>query len=161
VTETDLQEKARQVVERALKDAPEHSLEHLDEQTGFYSDVRRRISDHKFAVLTKSDDIIVFFNRPGKFIGWRDDGRKGTSVESPVERETLFRAISEELDLPKEAVLSRARPRLLPPVGWTHEAVVFLEPAPAPEQVLHVWVNPLTQRVIQCLYGPEGLEAPL
>ncbi|MDP3000602.1 MAG: hypothetical protein Q8N47_24170 [Bryobacterales bacterium] len=162
MTEDQLEQQARQVLDRALKDAPAgREVLHVDEQTGYYSDVRRRISDHKFVVLANSDDMVVFFNRQGKFIGWRDDGRKGTSVEAPVDREALFRAIRDELELPKTAVLSRAQPRLLPPVGWTQEAIVFLEPAPAPDQVLHVWVNPLTLRVIQCLYGREGLEAPL
>ena len=159
MTSDELARKARQILDGALKDAPSGvRVAPMDEETGFYQNVRRRISDHKFAVLAAGDEILVFFDRKGQFIGWRDDGRKGVAIESLVAGQELFRAVSQELGLPPTAVLSRAVPRYLPPVGWTYEAVIFLKPAPAPEDVLRVWASPQTLRVIQCLYGPEGLE---
>jgi hypothetical protein len=157
MTSDELQRKARQILDGALKDAPSGvRVVPMDEDTGFYQNVRRRISDHKFAVLAEGDDMLVFFDRKGQFLGWRDDGRKGVAIESPVVGQELFRAVAQELELPPTAALSRAVPRYLPPVGWTHEAIIFLKPAPAPEEVLRVWVSPQTLRVIQCLYGPEG-----
>jgi len=104
--------------------------------------------------LARGGDIIVFYDETGKEIGWRDDGRKGTERPLWVARRDFRDAVVRELGLPKTTRLAQLTPKVLPPIGWTHQGVFFLSPTPTPDEALRVWVEPEQLRVIQCLYGP-------
>ena len=60
------------------------------------------------------------------------------------------------MGLPPETRLGKLEPAELPPVGWTHQAVLLLAAVPRGDQILRVWASPETLKVIQCLYGPAG-----
>jgi hypothetical protein len=154
MTEQELRDRATRFLERTLKDAPkDHRTIALDGDEGYAPDVKRRIFDQTFSVLGPGPSITVFFDSKGAIQGWRDDGRKGTSVAIPPHREALLAAVVKELDLPKESWLGEVKPVILPPTGWTQQAVVFTSKIPKEDEVLRVWVEPLNWRIIQCLYG--------
>jgi hypothetical protein len=139
---------------------PEPRVVLCDKEAEWDPDLLLNVSDITLHVLGRSSDMIVFFDHEGKVIGWRDDGQQGTEKPTLVDRAFFLRAMIEELDLPPETRLGRLGPAELPPVGWTHEAVLFLNPVPQPEDILRVWVSPETLSVIQCLYNrsPYGKE---
>jgi hypothetical protein len=122
------------------------ATEHRD-AAGLYG-----VSQHELSVLGRSTDIAVFFDAAGNVAGWRDEGRKGTTWPIPASREAFLSAVVAELDLPRRTRLGRFRPVKLPPVGWTHEGVLFLGEPPGERDILQVWARPGDLRVIQCLY---------
>ena len=155
MNEKDLENKAIEEIERVAADGPpEPRVVHCEAETEWYPDLLCNLSEHRLHVLGRRSDIIVFFDDEGKEIGWRDDGRTGARQPGWIARDVLLGFVVQELDLPKQTRLGKLAPRELPPLGWTHEAVLFLSPTPTPDQVVRVWVNPETHRVIQCLYGP-------
>jgi hypothetical protein len=154
MNDQDLRARAIDFVEVALQDAPAgHRTVHMEQEAGYFPDVKRRVSDHKFSVLAPSTDLVVFFDSGGQLLGWRDDGRKGTAVSVPVFPDRLRTAVVAELELDPQAWLGEVKSVVLPPVGWTHEAVVFLKKIPEADDVLRVWVDPIDLRIIQCLKG--------
>lgn len=118
------------------------------------AELLRTLADHELHVLSRAADIIVYFDHKGHIVGWRDDGRKGTERPAVVPKDMFLKAMIEELGLPEDTQLGRLRQAELPPLGWTHEAALFLRSPPRPEDILRVWVSPVRLRVIQCLYGP-------
>jgi hypothetical protein len=154
MNEQDLETKARELLARVLKDAPEgYRLVQRDLVVDNYPNSFRSMSDHFFSVLNPGTDLVVFFDTQGNVTGWRDDGRKGAQMTIPIHREGLLEAIRSELELTKEAWLGEVKLVVLPPTGWTHHAVVFTKKIPGDDDILRVWVDPLTKRIIQCLYG--------
>lgn len=131
---------------------PEPRVVYADAQVQWNADVLYSLSRNKLAVLGRSTDIIVFFDAAGDVLGWRDDGRKGAEWAAPVSDDAFASAVTAELGLPADARLGRLRPIQLPPIGWTHEGVIFLKPIPTGQDTLRVWVNPQNLRIIQCLY---------
>jgi len=147
----------REVTRLVTEDGPpEPHVINTDSETEWNSTRLRHINDNTLHILGRSGDIIVFFDSDRKLIGWRDDGRKGTRMPAWVDSGGLLRALIHELDLPKETRLGSLEPAELPPLGWTHQAVLFLAPVPSDEQIIRVWVSPQDLRVIQCLFGPRG-----
>ena len=154
MTDQELETQARDVLERALKDASDgRRLVQRDSVADTYPGEHRRLSDHFFSVLSQGSEITVFFDTAGQVAGWRDDGRKGTMVALEPNRETLLAAVRSELELTGEAWLGEVKSVVLPPVGWTHQAIVFTRRLPEPGDVVRVWVDPQNLRIIQCLYG--------
>ena len=150
-----LEQQATREVEEAVGDlAREPRVVHCEAEVEWYPDLLCNLSEHWLHVLARGGDIVVFFDENGKEIGWRDDGRKGTELPKWIDRKSFQTFVVRELELPPETRLGRLRPRVLPPVGWTHEGVFFLSANPSPDQVLRVWVDPKHNRVIQCLFGP-------
>ena len=155
MNEKELEQVAVREIEEAIADVPpEPRVVHCEAEVEWYPDMARSVSEHWLHVLARGADIVVFFDENGKEIGWRDDGRKGTELPEWIDREYFRSLVVQELELPPETWLGRLRPRVLPPVGWTHEGVFFLSAAPAPDEVLRVWVDPAHKHVIQCLFGP-------
>jgi len=156
------EEKAiQEILARVLKGGPpEPRVLLCGEETEWDPGLLLNLSDHKLHVLGRSHDIVVFFDPEGRVIGWRDDGRRGTEKPAIVERDAFLRVMIKDLDLPPDTRLGRLEPAELPPVGWTHEAILFLKPVPEPEDILRIWVSPETLSVIQCLYkrSPHGKE---
>ena len=138
----------------AADEPPQPRVIPTHSQTEWNPEFLRTLSWHESHVLGRGADICVFFDKEGRAIGWRDDGRKGTEKPALIDRDAFLKAVVEELGLPSETRLGKLEPRELPPLGWTHEAVLFLKPVPNPDQILRVWVSPENLRVIQCLYGP-------
>jgi hypothetical protein len=132
---------------------PEPRVLHCHAEATWYPDMLRALSEHELSVLGRGTDIIVFFDTAGNVIGWRDDGRKGSQLPAWIDRDAFRSAVVAELDLSPDTRLGRLQPAELPPIGWTHEAVLFLAAVPRPDQIVRVWAAPDTLRVIQCLYG--------
>jgi hypothetical protein len=161
MTEQELQAKAvREIASAVGKVPPEPRVVYCEAETEWNEELLRNLSEHKLHVLARGADIVVFFDKTGREIGWRDDGRIGTAQPRPFARDALREMIVLELELPATARLGTVQTRELPPLGWTHEALVYLAAVPAPEQMVRVWVSPDDYRVIQCLYGPFGAEGP-
>ncbi len=155
MNETEQEQRAIQEIEQAIADVPpEPRIVHTEAEVEWYPDLLCSLSEHWLHVLARDGDIVVFFDEDGKEIGWRDDGRKGTEQPSWIDRESFRTFVVRELELPEETRLGQLKPRVLPPVGWTHEGVLFLLATPTPDEVLRVWVDPEHNHVIQCLFGP-------
>jgi hypothetical protein len=154
MTDQELETQARNLLERTLTDAPSgRRLVQRDSVADSYPGEHRRISDHFFSVLNQGSDVTVFFDTAGQVSGWRDDGRRGTMMALEPNREALLAAVRSELELTGEAWLGEVKPVVLPPAGWTHQAVVFTRRSPGRGDVVRVWVDPQNLRIIQCLYG--------
>ena len=154
MTPDEQKNRAVQIIERALKnDPPERRIVHRSQESAFFPDVQRNISDHKLAVLTRGGDFIVYFDAQGKIAGWRDEARQGSQTRTPppASPAPLRDAIVGELELPSSAALGTVRAAALPLAGWTWEAIVFPTPDCQAKDVLKVWVDPEKQRVIQVL----------
>lgn len=161
MNEDELRDKAIAEVSVAVEDvATESRVVHCESETDWYPDLLRNLSEHRLNVLSRGADVIVFFDEDGNEIGWRDDGRTGTEIPHLIDRESFRTHVVRELDLPETAVLGRLRPIRLPPVGWTHEGVLFLSKTAQPDQVVRVWMDPEGHRVIQCLFGTVGGNQP-
>ncbi len=155
MNEQDLETKARELLARVLKDAPEgYRLVQRDLVVDNYPNSFRSMADHFFSVLNPGTDLVVFFDAQGATspVGGTTGARRA-QMTMPIHREALLEAIRSELELTKEAWLGEVKLVVLPPTGWTHQAVVFTKKIPGDEDVLRVWVDPLNKRIIQCLYG--------
>jgi hypothetical protein len=163
MNEKELEAKAVEKIHaRILADGPpEPVIMSGHNEAGWNQDLLYTLSEHELHVLGRGADIVVFFDYGGKVIGWRDDGRKGTAKPSWVDRGAFLKAVMDELGLPEDTRLGSLEPVELPPVGWTHQAVLFLAPVQQSDQVLRIWASPENLRVIQCLYGPssEGVKS--
>lgn len=161
MNEQELESRARQLLVRMLPDAPAgQRLLQRDSESDEYPELTRTISDHFFSILNPGTDITVFFDAQGTIAGWRDHGRRGVAVSAISPRESLLAAVKNELQLSQEAWLGDVKPALFPPSGWTTQAVVFTRRAPGEQDIVRVWVDPSTLRIIQCLYGaapPAGI----
>lgn len=154
MTERELRDNAVALVERLTREIPAGArVVHCEAEVTQLPRMRRRVSEHDLHVLERAGDIVVFFDQRGSVVGWRDDGRLGTSVSVEADKESVFRSVVEELGLPEGTRMGRMEARQLPPVGWTIETVLFLNSVPDPADVVRVWVSPQTFRVIQCVYG--------
>jgi hypothetical protein len=145
------------LVERDGPEAPR--IVHCEATSTWFSDLLRTLSEHRIHVLGKGRDIIIYFNQEEEVIGWRDDGRQGTERQWVVDRNAFLVAVKGELDLPEATRLGQIVPRKLTPLGWTHQAVLFLAPVPKKYQVLRVWADPKTLKIIQCLRGSAQTKA--
>jgi len=157
----ELQKLARQeIVRRVEQDGPtQPRVINADSQTEWSSSLLCNVNANELHVLERAPNIILFFNDMGMVIGWRDDGRAGSSMPTWVDKEAFLKSVVDELGLPKDVRLGSLEPVELPPLGWTHYAIIFLALVPADDEILRLWVSPKTLRVIQCLYGPKN--APL
>lgn len=131
--------------------AREPRFVHVESNAEWNPSLLRQLSSHRLTVLARAADIVVFFDDAGEFTGWRDDGRLGAPSHQPVDRDAFLKAVIAELELPAESTLGRVRCIELPPVGWTHEGIVFRASPPGPRDVMTVWTDPKSGRVIQCL----------
>jgi hypothetical protein len=149
-----LKSRSLEEVKRRIKDGgpPGPQVVFYNTETEWDPDMMCSLSEYEFHVLGRSADIIVYFDPDGNMVGWRDDGRKGSEEPGVVDEQGFLEAMIQRLELPMETRLSRLRPVELPPIGWTHEGILFLSPVPEPEDILRVWVDPMTLRVIQILY---------
>ena len=153
--QADLEDQAIAEIEQMVAGiTPEPRVVRCEGATEWNPVLLARVAEHELHVLARGGDIVVFFGGEGNEIGWRDDGRTGAAQPGWIDRESFRAFVVRELELPEETRLGQLQPRLLPPIGWTHEGVLFLSPTPTPDQVLRVWVDPEHDRVIQCLYGP-------
>ena len=154
MNERPLQKRSiQEILHRVSADGPpEARIIHCGGEEEWNPSILCNISRHELHVLERSTDIIVFFDSDGNVIGWRDDGRTGAEMPAWVDRDSFLNAVVNELDLPEETRLGQLQPVELPPLGWTHGAVLFLKTVPQPEDILRVWASPDTLRVIQCLY---------
>jgi hypothetical protein len=144
-------------IERALGREPrDRRIVHCEEDTAWNPDLLRTLSEHSLNILAQAADIVVFFGADGREVGWRDDGRMGAPQPRWIDRELFRQIVVSGLKLPPDTRLGDLRPRELPPLGWTHEGVLLLKPDAGPGDVLRVWVDPGSQRVIQCIAGPLG-----
>jgi len=150
----------QEVLRRVERDGPtEPRVINAGGQTEWNSSLLCNVNSNELHVLERAADIIFFFDNVGKVTGWRDDGRTGSPMPAWVDKEIFLKTVVGELGLPKSTRLGCLEPVELPPLGWTHYAVLFLSPVPANDEILRLWVSPKTLRVIQCLYGPKN--APL
>ena len=141
-----------EIERRVVADGPpEPRVLHVEEEEEWSPVSLRMRSMHDLAVLGRGGDIVVFFDDEGRELGWRDDTCTGAAQPAWIDRDAFREAMIAQLDLPETTRLGKLEPAELPPVGWTHESVLFLAPVPAPSQVLRVWVDPANLRVIQCL----------
>lgn len=156
MNEIELQSGAIREIENATAaDGPaERRVVHCQAETEWVRRLMRNVSDHTLHVLGRGPDIIVFFDQAGNEIGWRDDGRKGTRQPRAVAMEAFRDSIILELGLPPETELAVVNSCELPPLGWTHQAVLRVPG----EEPLRVWADPESLRIIQCLYSPVGRE---
>ena len=156
MNEEQLEQKAvEEILQRVTADGPPEPLVvHTHGETEWEPDQLRSVSRNELNVLGRVPDILVFLDGDGKVTGWRDDGQKGTAMPAIVDREMFRKTIVSQLDLPPGTILGQLEAVELPPLGWTHQAVLFLAPVPEEDQILRIWVAPETLRVIQCLYGP-------
>lgn len=154
MTQTGLDQRAVQEILWRVREQgpPKPRVVHCNEETEWDPESLRTLSEHELHVLGRAPDMVVFFDPDGNAIGWRDDGLRGSERPVEVQRDAFLEAMIEQLDLPEETRLGRARPAELPPYGWTQEGVLFLKPAAGPEDILRVWAVPQLLRVIQCLY---------
>ncbi len=162
MTESELERCALAEVEARVQadGPPQPRVLQVHAEAEWVSELFRRLSVHEFHVLGRGPDLVVFFDDQGKITGWRDDGRRGTEQPAWVDREGFLKAVVGELGLPKATRLGRLEPVELPPLGWTHQAVLFLARIPEENQVLRVWASPENLRVIQCLSGPLPRKEP-
>jgi len=114
----------------------------------------RQMSDHRLHVLERTGDIVVFYDEEGRQIGWRDDERRGLPRPALAEQELFRLSVAHELELPADTRLGVMRPEELPPVGWTLYAVLIPSPTAGENDIVHVWAEPDSMKVIQCLTGP-------
>jgi hypothetical protein len=151
--ENELTTLALEHIRRRLGDAgpPDARLVHCEARRRWDADLLRTTSQHKLHVLARAADIIVYFDRPGRVTGWRDDGRTGAAMPAMIDRDALLTALTDELGLTGAPRLGRVEPKQLPPLGWTHQAVLLLAPTPTPAQTLTAWLDPNTLKVIQTL----------
>jgi hypothetical protein len=157
----DLQERSRAEIEQALDHEPaDRRIVHCEADEQWSAELLRRVSEHNLTVLARSADLVVFFDADGREIGWRDEGRTGATGPRWIGRDVFLQIVMAELELPPDVRLGNLTPRELPPLGWTHEGVLFLKPAPSAADVLRVWVDPVGLRVIQCLAGPPPAPEP-
>lgn len=113
----------------------------------------RNLSEHALSILARAADIVVFFDEQGRAIGWRDEGRRGAAQPKWIHRDLLLEIIIAELELPAGTRLGELRPRELPPLGWTLEAVLILGGDAVRSDTLRAWVDPEGMCVVQCLSG--------
>ena len=113
----------------------------------------RTLAEHELTILEKEADLVVFFEASGTVAGWRDDGRLGLSYPVDLDRGSLGETLAGELDLDPGFRVGQITPVLLPHVGWTIKAVIFLARRPRDDQVARAWVNPQTRKVIQFVRG--------
>ncbi len=152
---TNLDERSVAEIEQALGAEPaDRRIVHCEAEQHWSPEMLRNLSEHELHVLARAADIVVFFDAAGNEIGWRDDGRTGAPQPLWIDRDVFLQIVVAELGLPRDTRLGGLVPRELPPLGWTHEGVLFLKPDPGPADVLRVWVDPVGMRVIQCLAGP-------
>ena len=158
MTEKQLQDLALKEIERQIRadSPPEAIMVETDNEVEWSPDLLRTISSHDLHVLGREPDIIVYFDTEGRVTGWRDDGRRGSEVPAWIERQDFLNAVMSELGLPPQTQLGALEPVELPPLGWMHQAVLFLAPVPTDDQIVRVWVSPENLKVVQCLYGPRS-----
>ena len=156
MTDGELQRKAVAAIEgRVAADGPPEPRVIAERSAAeWQADLLRTLVEHELHVLGRAADIIVYFDDGGNVTGWRDDGRKGTERPAVVAKDMFLKSMIEQLGLPGDTLLGRLRQAQLPPLGWTHEAVLFVASAPEPQHILRVWASPERLRIIQCLYGP-------
>jgi hypothetical protein len=148
-------------IERALGHEPaDRRVVHCEGDEEWSPQLLRKLSEHTLNVLTRSADIVIFFDADGHEIGWRDEGRRGAARPMWIDRELFLSIVVAELQLPRDTRLGSLMPRELPPLGWTHEGVLFLKSTPTPTDVWRVWVDPVHMGVIQCLAGPAEEPGP-
>jgi len=131
----------------------EPRVQHRSGEETWFPNMLEHFSEHVLHVLELGGDVVVFFDAAGAITGWRDEGRRGAEKPAWIDRDAFLRVVRDELQLPATATLGKLEPAELPPVGWTHEAIIFLKPMPGDRDVLRAWVSPADLRVIQCLYG--------
>ena len=151
-----LQQNAVDQVQKAIADGgpPEPRVVHCFAETEWNSILLRNMSDHRLNVLGRGADIVVFFDRQGREIGWRDDGRRGTPRPQLAERESFRLSVVAELELPLDSRLGEFTPQELSPLGWTLYAVLIPRPTASADEIIHVWAEPDSMRIIQCVAGP-------
>ena len=155
MTPEELRDKAVSEVSAHVGDGPsEPRVLHCEAESEWNESLLRTTSEHKLHVLSRAPDMVIFFDSAGREVGWRDDGRTGTARPRPYAQDALRDMIRVELELDRDARIASVKTIELPPLGWTHEALVHLAAVPRPDQVIRVWVSPEDYRVIQCLYGP-------
>lgn len=154
MNQNNLEHRSVSEIKRSVKKEgpPEPRVVHCNAESEWDPEMLCKLSEHELHVLGRSADIVVFFNKKGKVIGWRDDGRKGSEFPGGIERGFFLKKVVTELDLPDSTRLGKLKSTKLPPLGWTYYAVLFLAPMPRDKEILNVWVDPGTLRVIQCLY---------
>ena len=161
MNEKELQRKAVAEIERCLTAGPtEPRVVHCGSESAWNAALLCALSQHKLHVLARGGDIVVFFDAEGNEIGWRDDGRTGAAQPRWLDREWFRQFVVRELDLPPQTRLGQLRPVVLPPVGWTHEGVLIVPPGLSARDVFRVWVDPDSNRVVQCLRGPASQTEP-
>ena len=138
---------------------PDSQLVHRDETYEWDQYLLRQVSQHEYNLLTRGADLIMYFNHDGELIGWRDDGRKGSTWPAVIDREAFLDSVIAELDLEKGTRLGQLEPRKLSPLGWTHQGVLFEPGRPHQENVIKVWAEPETLKVIQWLRQSEKRQA--
>jgi len=119
--------------------------------TQWFPDMLRMISQHRLHVLAPAADMVVFFDKAGAMLGWRDDGRLGVEAAVPADEKALMQSVRDELGLPSSARMGKVAPRQLPPLGWTHQATIFFGLGTRPEFMARAWIAPQTLGVIQYL----------
>jgi hypothetical protein len=156
INDQELEQQAcREISQRVAICGPrEPRVLNVNCETGWDDGLLRTISRNELHVLGRVPDIVVFLDKAGKVIGWRDDGEKGAEMPPWVDREAFRQAVVAELGLPEGTRLGALEPVELPPLGWTHQAVLFLTRVPSDEQILRIWVAPQNLHIIQCLSGP-------
>ena len=138
---------------------PDSQVVHRDETDEWDQHLLRQVSQHEFNILTRGADLIMYFSHDGGLIGWRDDGRKGSAYPAVVDRDAFLDSVITELDLKKGTRLGQLEPRKLPPLGWAHEGVLFEPRQPHKENVIKVWAEPETLKVIQWLRQSDTRQA--
>ncbi|MHC5109031.1 MAG: hypothetical protein ACYTHJ_04040 [Planctomycetota bacterium] len=160
--ETELEQMACDEVRRAIAGNVEGArIVHCEAEAAWDSAEFRTRSDHRLHVLAPGPDIVLFYDDDDEFQGWRDEGRKGAGIAHAIDPELLRQIVINELDLSQDAQLGEAIPSELPPLGWTHEALLYTSPLRQAESAIRAWVDPGSFKIIQCIYGKmaEGVPA--
>jgi hypothetical protein len=154
VQQEELNRRATEHIRRRVENylPPDSQIVHRDETDEWDQHLLRQISQHEYNLLTRGADLVMYFNNDGGLIGWRDDSRKGSVYPAVVDRDAFLDSVIAELDLKKDTRLGQLEPRKLPPLGWTHEGVLFEPGQPHKENVIRVWAEPETLKVIQWLH---------